>query len=281
MEKYRIVSEQITDFMRQLKSEERSQGTIDKYMRDIHAFAAWLGGELVTQERAADWKEHLLAAHYAPRTVNSMLAALNRFFAFLGWYDCRTRSLKIQRQVFRDTGRDLTREEYLCLVAEAQQTNQLRLALVMETIGAVGIRVSELKYITVEAAKAGKAVVCLKGKVRTILLPNALCRKLLRYAQKQKTTSGEIFLTRNGTPLSRKQIWREMKKLCDAVKIAPSKVFPHNLRHMFAQVFYNATHDIAKLADVLGHANIETTRTYLISTGIEHRNLLESLRLLC
>lgn len=281
MAKYRIVSEQITDFMRQLKSEERSQGTIDKYMRDIHAFAAWLGGELVTQEKAADWKEHLLAAHYAPRTVNSMLAALNRFFAFLGWYDCRTRSLKIQRQVFRDTERDLTRKEYLCLVAEAQRVNRLRLALVMETIGAVGIRVSELKYITVEAAKTGKAVICLKGKVRTILLPNALCRKLLRYAKKQKTASGEIFLTRNGTPLSRKQIWREMKELCAAVRIAPSKVFPHNLRHMFAQVFYNATHDIAKLADVLGHTSIETTRTYLISTGIEHRNLLESLRLLC
>lgn len=281
MAKYRLTSEQVTDFVRQLKSEERSQGTIDKYMRDIRAFAVWLDGELVSQEKAAGWKEHLLAANYAPKTVNSMLAALNRFFAFLGWYDCRTHALKIQRQVFRDTGRDLTRKEYRCLVAEALRTKRMRLALVMETIGAVGIRVSELKYITVEAAKTGTAVIRLKGKVRTILLPNALCRKLLRYAQKQKTASGEIFLTRNGTPLSRKQIWREMKKLCDAVKIAPTKVFPHNLRHMFAQVFYNATHDIAKLADVLGHANIETTRTYLISTGIEHRSLLESLRLVC
>ena len=281
MKEYKLTKEQTMAFVRQLRAEEKSTGTMEKYLRDIHAFAIWLNGGPVSQETVVAWKEYLLAAHYAPVTINSMLAALNRLFTFLGWHDCRVRSLKIQRRPFRDAGRDLTQEEYRRLVAKARRLGKKRLALVMETIGAVGIRVSELPYITVEAAQQGQTVIQLKGKVRIILLPDSLCRKLLNYAQKQKIVSGEIFLTRNRTRLSRKQIWSGMKSLCKATGIASSKVFPHNLRHMFAKAFYKATRDIVKLADVLGHTNIETTRVYLISTGVEHRNILESLRLVC
>ena len=281
MKEYQLTTKQLTAFADHLKAEERSPGTIDKYMRDIRAFVIWLDGRPVSREAVMGWKEALLSRHYSPATLNSMLAALNRLFAFLGWHDCRVRALKIQRKAFRDASCDLTRKEYLRLVTEARRVGRIRLALVMETIGSIGIRVSETAYITVEAARKGQAVIRLKGKVRTILLPDTLCRKLLNYAKKQKIASGEIFLTRNGTVLSRKQIWREMKSLCGTAGIAASKVFPHNLRHLFAKAFYKATHDIVKLADVLGHTNIETTRIYLISTGVEHRNLLESLRLLC
>ena len=212
-------------------------------------------------------------------TVNAMLAALNGFFRFLGRTDCRVKFLKIQRRLFREAGRELTRPEYERLHAAAQSRGQERLALLMETICATGIRVSEVKYITVEAARRGRADISLKGKIRTILVPNKLCRKLLKYAKAQKTASGEIFLTRSGKGLSRKQIWAEMKAICAAARVAPSKVFPHNLRHLFARTFYRVCRDVAKLADLLGHSSIETTRIYLISAGAEHARALERLGL--
>ena len=215
-----------------------------------------------------------------PRTVNAMLIALNRFFAFLGWQDCRVKLLKVQRRLFRSAEKDLSREEYLRLIETAQAEGKERLALLMETICATGIRVSEVQYITVEAARQGRAEISLKGKIRTILLPGKLCRKLLKYAKRQKTASGEIFLTRNGTGLSRRQIWAEMKAICRAAGVAASKVFPHNLRHLFARTFYRVTRDVAKLADVLGHSSIETTRIYLISTGAEHLRQLGRLQLI-
>ena len=208
-----------------------------------------------------------------------MLVSLNRFFGFLGWNDCQVKTLRIQRRLFREDCKELTRKEYQRLIAAAQSTGRERLMLLMETICSTGIRVSEVKYITVEALKLGKAEISLKGKIRTILLPNKLCRKLLKYAKKQRTASGKVFLTRNGTGLSRKQIWAEMKSVCEKARVAASKVFPHNLRHLFARTFYKVCRDVARLADVLGHSSIETTRIYLISTGVEHARTLELLRL--
>ncbi len=270
---------QLSDFARQLQEDERSPATIENYLRHIRAFAAWAGGQAVTKDLATQWKEHLIS-QYRPGTVNTMLVSLNRFFAFLGWYDCQVKTLRIQRRLFREESKELTRAEYERLVSAAQASGRERLVLLLETICSTGIRVSEVKYITVEALKLGKAEISLKGKIRTILLPNKLCRKLLKYAKKQKAVSGEIFLTRNGKGMSRKQIWAEMKSICAKAKVAATKVFPHNLRHLFARVFYKACRDVAKLADVLGHSSIETTRMYLISTGVEHAHTLERLRLI-
>ena len=278
MEKH-VTPKELSDFARRLREDERSASTIENYLRHIRAFAAWARERPVTKDLAAAWKEHLVA-QYRPGTVNTMLVSLNRFFGFLGWYECQVKTLRIQRRLFREDSKELTREEYARLVSAAQASGRERLVLLLETICSTGIRVSEVKYITVEALKLGKAEISLKGKIRTILLPNKLCRKLLKYAKKQKTVSGEVFLTRNGTSLSRKQIWAEMKSICAKAKVAASKVFPHNLRHLFARVFYKACHDVAKLADVLGHSSMETTRIYLISTGVEHAHTLERLRLI-
>ena len=275
-----LTEERIAAYGRDLATEERSHGTIENYLRHVRIFSAWLNGVPVTKEQTAGWKEYLLSQGYAPTTINSMLAALNGLFRFLGWDECRVKFLKVQRRLFRDAGRELTRPEYEHLLETAKERGQDRLVLLMEAICATGIRVSEVKYLTVEAARRGKAEISLKGKIRTILIPNKLCRKLLKYAQKQKTASGEIFLTRSGKSLSRKQIWAEMKSLCREAGVAPSKVFPHNLRHLFARCFYQACRDVAKLADVLGHSSIETTRIYLISTGAEHARTLDRLRLI-
>ena len=279
MERKTVTKEEIRQFSDALAEEERSAGTIEKYVRDVRKFSAWLGGAEVTRERTASWRDGLLERGYAPVTVNSMVAAVNQFFALLGWEDCKVKALKIQRKLFRDDRRELTREEYQRLLDAAHGLGRERLALLLETICATGIRVSEVKYITVEAAHAGRAEISLKGKLRTILLPGKLCRKLKKYARQQKTASGEIFLTRSGKSLSRRQIWAEMKRLCKTAGVAPSKVFPHNLRHLFARTFYRVCRDVVKLADVLGHSSVETTRIYLISTGAEHANILRKMRL--
>lgn len=273
-----LTPERIAAYGRYLHGEERAPATVEKYLRDIRAFACWLEGGPVTKEAVAGWKEHRLAHGYAPTTINAALAALNGLFQFLGW-ELRAKLLKVQRRAFRDERRELTRADYDLLTATARERGQHRLALLMETICATGIRVSEVKYITVEAAQRGKAEVSLKGKIRTILIPAKLCRKLLKYAKKNKTVSGEIFLTKNGKPMSRRQIWAEMKRLCKYAGVEPSRVFPHNLRHLFATAFYRACKDIAKLADVLGHSSIETTRIYLLTSGAEHQRQLERLGL--
>ena len=279
MKRKTVTKEEIRQFSDALAEEERSAGTIEKYVRDVRRFAVWLDGEEVSRERTAAWRDGLLERGYAPVTVNSMVAAVNQFFAILGWEECKVKALKIQRKLFRDDRRELTREEYQRLLDAAHGLGRERLALLLETICSTGIRVSEVKYITVEAAHAGRAEISLKGKLRTILLPGKLCRKLKKYARQQKNASGEIFLTRSGKSLSRRQIWAEMKRLCKAAGVAPSKVFPHNLRHLFARTFYRVCRDVVKLADVLGHSSIETTRIYLISTGSEHANILRKMHL--
>ena len=210
-----------------------------------------------------------------------MLAAVHGFLAFLGFTGCKVKYLKIQRRVFRETGRELDKGDYEKLVAMAESRGRHRLALLMETICATGIRVSEVQYITVEAARRGEAEIRLKGKIRNIILPKKLCRKLLNYAGKQKTASGEIFLTKSGKGLSRRQIWAEMKSLCRHAGVDAAKVFPHNLRHLFARVFYKSCRDIVRLADVLGHSSIETTRIYLVTTVAEYTRQMERLGLVC
>lgn len=280
MSERRITPEQINAYGRHLLTEERSRATIEKYVRDANAFFTWLKGGTVTKERAVEWKAHLVTQHYAPVTINAMLSALNGLFQFLGWDECRIKFLKIQRKLFQDTQRELSRAEYERLLATARTRGQERLALLMETICATGIRVSETQYITVEAAQTGQAQITLKGKIRVILLPKKLCRKLLQYAKRQKTASGKIFLTKSGHEINRKQIWAEMKALCASAGVQPSKVFPHNLRHLFATLFYRICKDIALLADVLGHSSVETTRLYLLTSGKEHIRQIERLGLI-
>ena len=272
-----ITAAEVERYATHLKEEERAPATLEKYLRDIRAFTAWLEGRPVTKELTTAWKEHLLSRGQAPATVNSKLSAINGLFQFLGLDEYRVKFLKLQRRMFRSSDKDLTREEYQRLLHAAQ--DQQRLELLLETICGTGIRVSEVRYITVEAAREGRTDVSLKGKIRTILLPGNLCRKLLKYAKKQKTVSGEIFLAKDGKSLTRRQIWRDMKGLCVLARVAPSKVFPHNLRHLFAATFYRATRDIVKLADVLGHSSIETTRIYLLTTGAEHSRQLDRLGL--
>ena len=276
-----IREEDLCRFSRHLHDLEYAPGSIEKYLRDLTAFQHWLAGRTVTQREIAAWKEYLHSLGCRSETVNTKLSALNRFFAFQGWSGLRARYYRIQRRFFRSTEREMTREDYGRLLSTAEGMGKTRLALLMETICATGIRVSEVKYITLEALRAGRAEISLKGKVRTILIPGKLCRKLERYAKKQNIATGEIFLTRRGKGLSRRQIWAEMKALCARAGVAASKVFPHNLRHLFARTFYRASRDVAQLADVLGHSSIETTRIYLLSTGANHTRQLERLGLVC
>ena len=274
-----LVTERTVDgFRRELLRREYSHGTAESYVRSIRAFARWSGGA-VDRGLVLTWKARL-TARYAPATVNAMLAGLNRFFDFAGRPECRVKVLRLQRRSFREAERELDRGEYRALVRTARTLGRERLALVMETICATGIRVSEVKYLTMEAARRGRAEVSLKGKIRTILIPGKLCRKLLQYGRAQKIASGEIFLTRSGRGISRKQVWAEMKAVCRKAGVADSKVFPHNLRHLFARAFYQASRDVVKLADVLGHSSIETTRIYLLSTGAEHARQLARLGLI-
>ena len=244
-----------------LRMEERAEETVRKYRRDMQSFAAWLGGRPVTKESAADWKASLLGSGLSAAAVNARLAALNGLLRFLGLEDCRVKFLKLQHRPFRDASRDLTRKDYARLLAAA-------------------LRVSEVRYVTVEAARQGRADVRLKGKIRTILLPEKLCRRLLGYAKQQKTASGAIFRAADGKELSRFQIWKAMKRLARLAGVESSKVFPHNLRHLFAVTFYRATRDIVRLADLLGHSSVNTTRIYLVTTGTEHARQIEQLGLL-
>lgn len=275
---HKITKEDLGKFEAWLISEEREAGTIQKYLRDLEAFSAWLNGDGVEKETVSGWKEYLLENGYKAVTVNSMLAAVNTYSRFAGLC-IKVKFLRIQRRLFQEESRNLKKDEYERLIGAAESEGKKRLSLLLETIGATGIRVSEVKYITVEALNAGKAEISLKGKIRTILLPGKLCRKLLKYTRKQKIASGEIFITKSGKGMSRKQIWAEMKAICKKAGVEASKVFPHNLRHLFARIYYKVTRDVAKLADLLGHSSIETTRIYLISTGEEHARQLERLGL--
>ena len=274
-----LTSAAVAAYQRQLVSEEKSPLTVDKYLRDIRAFGRYAGNRTVTKALVLTYKSEL-QARYAARSVNSILASLNSLFAFLGWHELKVKALKLQQQVFCPEERELTRAEYLRLCQAAQRKHNKRLNILLQTICGTGIRVSELQYITVEAARCGEAVVRCKGKTRSVFIVQALKQKLLRYAAEQGIKSGMIFVTRTGKPVSRTNIWREMKALCAEAQVNPQKVFPHNLRHLFARVFYGIEKDIAKLADILGHSSINTTRIYIISTGTEHRKRMERMHLI-
>ncbi len=275
------VSEQeiMKGFAEYLHHEERAKHTIEKYLHDVRLFLDWVGEKPVTKEIVTSWKEQLCQMGRAVVTVNSSLAALHSFFNFMGWEGCRVKYLKRQRRLFRDDSRELTKMEYEKLVRTAENQGKNRLALLFETICATGIRVSEVKYITLEALQKGQAEISMKGKIRTILFPNKLIRKLKKYAKKQKITSGELFRTKTGKSLSRRQIWGDMKGICKAAGVDEGKVFPHNLRHLFARAFYKICRDIVKLANVLGHSSVETTRIYLVTTCEEHTRELDKLGL--
>lgn len=279
MKNRQLTQQQIRAYAHYLQMEEKSGATMEKYLRDIQAFASWLDGRDISKELTSEWKSHLVSQDYAPTTVNAMLSALNSLLEFLNLRECRVKFLKIQRRLFRDADRELTKDDYQRLLNTAHKLGRERLELLVETIGATGIRVSEVAYITVESVQQGKAEITLKGKIRTILLPGKLRRKLLKYAQKQKTASGAIFRTKSGKELGHRQIWAELKGLCKYAGVEPGKVFPHNLRHLFATVFYRTCRDIAKLADLLGHSSIETTRIYLVTSGTEHQREIDRLGL--
>lgn len=280
MQEHILQPSHLCAFRAQLIAEEKSAATIEKYLRSATSFLHFVKTEAVTKELALDYKALLPRRGCAVRTVNGTLAALNRLFAFLGWQECSVKALKLQPEAYCPEEKELTKAEYLRLVHTAQQNGNQRLALLLQTICGTGIRVSELPFITVEAARRGEAVVLLKGKTRTVLLVHSLQKKLLRYAAEQKILSGCIFITRSGAPMNRTNIWREMKTLCAQAGVDPRKVFPHNLRHLFARCFYAQEKDIAKLADILGHSSINTTRIYLMTTVTEHRRRMERLRLI-
>ena len=274
-----ITAKMIAEFKEHLILEERSVATIQKYIRDVKAFMAYAQNSAITKETVIAYKKYL-QENYAVRSANSMLASINSFFSLFGWNDLKVKSLKLQQQIYCPEEKELTKAEYTRLCKAAQRRHNERLNLILQTICGTGIRVSELQFITVEAAKCGEAVVRCKGKTRAVFIVRELRQKLLRYAAEQNIQSGMIFVTRTGKPISRTNIWREMKALCVEANVNPEKVFPHNLRHLFARVFYGIEKDIAKLADILGHSSINTTRIYIISTGTEHRQRMENMRLI-
>ena len=279
MEERILTADIIEDFRKNLELQEKSTSTIEKYIRDVKAFSVYAENAAITKEKVIAYKKYL-RNNYAVRSVNSMLASINSLFNSLEWHDLKVKSLKLQQQVFCSEDRELTKAEYARLCKTAERKKNKRLNLILQTICGTGIRVSELQYITVEAAKQGEAVVNCKAKTRSVFIVKELKQKLLRYAAEQNIKSGMIFVTRAGKPISRTNIWREMKALCAEADVNPGKVYPHNLRHLFARVFYGIEKDIAKLADILGHSNINTTRIYIISTGTEHRKKMENMRLI-
>lgn len=279
MEERILTADIIENFRKNLELQEKSTSTIEKYIRDVKAFSAYTENVAITKEKVIAYKKYL-RNNYAVRSVNSMLASINSLFSFLGWHDLRVKSLKLQQQVFCPEEKELTKAEYARLCKTAERKHNERLNLILQTICGTGIRVSELQFITVEAVKNGEAIVNCKAKTRAVFIVKELKQKLLRYAAEQNIKSGMIFVTRTGKPISRTNIWREMKDLCEEANVNPKKVFPHNLRHLFARVFYGIEKDIAKLADILGHSSINTTRIYIISTGTEHRKRMENMHLI-
>lgn len=284
MDNREITANLLRRYVLHLREDERADSTIEKYVRDLEALGRHLAGRPVTKAALIGWKEELAQRH-APATVNSMIAAVNGFLRFMGWRECAVKLLNIQKSPFCDEGRELTRSEYVRLVRAAELDGNRRLALVLQTICATGIRVSELKFITVEAVQTGRAEISNKGKRRTVFLPDKLRRLLRTYLQAQKKTAqpadvkNPVFTTRTGRPLDRSNIWRDMKRLCDSAGVEPGKVFPHNLRHLFARTYYTLEKDLSRLADILGHSSVNTTRVYTMESGAVHARQMERMGL--
>ena len=274
-----ITNEIVKRFEQYLYEEERSDNTIEKYMRDIRFFREWLGGKEIDKSVVLAYKKEL-CEKYAPKSVNSILSSLNALFMFMSWYDLKVKTLKIQRRIFADKEKELTKAEYERLLTAAKNKRNERLYYLMQTIGSTGVRISELKYITYEAVYAGQAVINCKGKIRQVFLPKQLCKMLKEYMKRRNIKSGSVFVTKTGKPLDRSTVWKMLKDLCESANVARSKVFPHNFRHLFAKTFYSLQKDIVRLADILGHSSIETTRIYTMESGTEHIKLMQKLGLL-
>ena len=275
-----IITDQLqNEFANYLHLEEKSPATIEKYTRDVRVFTAYVNNREIDKSLVLDYKSSLLN-RYSVTSANSMLAAMNAFFRFCGWLDLVVKQFRVQREAFCSVERELSRQEYLRLVATAERRGDERLSLVLQTICGTGIRVSELVFITVEAVKRGEAQVNCKGKTRRIFIVPELRKKLLLYIKRRRISKGSVFITRRGTPLNRTGIWRSMKALCAAAKVAATKVFPHNLRHLFARVFYSMQKDIVTLADLLGHTSVNTTRIYTVTTGESHKRKLRQMKLI-
>lgn len=273
----KLSNKEIKEFANYLCREEKSVATQEKYLRDVRVFCVYADDNEITKELVVAWKKQLVESGYAVRSINSMLASVNSFLDFFGLSNCKVKNIRTQQQTYCTEDKELTKSEYLRLLTASKKNEQLN--LVLQTICGTGIRVSELRYFTIEAIRYGEVTVDCKGKTRTILVPGKLKSILMNYAKKHGITTGAIFVTRTGKTLNRSNIWSAMKKLCEAARVKPSKVFPHNLRKLFARTFYGIEKDIAKLADILGHSSINTTRIYIITTGIEHRRKIERLGL--
>lgn len=269
----------IETFKEFLINEEKSQVTVEKYMRDITTFFAWVNNIELSKGLIVEYKQSIIG-NYAPASVNSMLSSLNSFFDFLGWHELKVKTLKIQRQIFADKEKELSKSEYERLLKAAQDKKNERLYLLMQTICATGIRVSELKYITCESVNVGQAVINCKGKTRVVILPKQLCKILKNYIKEKGILRGSVFISKSGKPLNRTNIWTDMKKLCEVAGVSKDKVFPHNLRHLFARTYYSLQKDIVRLADVLGHSSVNTTRIYTMESGEVHRKQIQKLGLL-
>ncbi len=269
----------IQKFKEYLIDEEKSAATLDKYIRDITVFMRWSNDKELCKSLVLEYKQGLIE-NYAPASVNSVLSSLNSFFSYNEWHELKVKTLKIQKQIFAERSKELTKAEYKRLLDVAKSKKNERLYYLMQTICASGIRVSELKAITAEAVSCGQATIKCKGKLRMVILPKDLCKILTKYAREQKITSGPIFITKTGKPLDRSTIWKMMKALCEIAEVPREKVFPHNLRHLFARTYYSIQKDIVRLADILGHSNVNTTRIYTMETGDIHRRQIQKLGLL-
>lgn len=275
----KITNELIHSFKTYLIEEEKSENTVEKYIRDVTFFMIWLNDQEVTKILALEYKKEL-CEKYAPASVNAAISSLNSFFSFTGWHEIRIKALKIQRQIFSNKDKELTKAEYERLLIAAKSKGNERLYLLIQTICSTGIRVSELRFVTYEAVKKGQAVISCKGKMRTIFLPKELCRMLKKYIKEQGIKDGSVFVSRNGKPLDRSYIWKMLKNLCEAAGVPKDKVFPHNFRHLFARTYYSLQKDIVRLADILGHSSVETTRIYTTETGDICRRQIQRLGLL-
>lgn len=274
-----ITNESVNNFKMHLYEEERSGNTIEKYLRDVRFFREWLKDRRIEKSVIIGYKKEL-CERYAIKSVNSMLSSLNAFFVFMGWYDLKVKTLKIQRRIFADKSKELSKAEYERLLTAAKDKKNERLYYLMQTIASTGLRVSEIKYVTVGAVNKGQAVISCKGKIRQIFMPKKLCKMLKEYIKKQGIKSGSVFVSKNGRPLDRSNIWKMLKALCEAAGVSKDKVFPHNFRHLFARTFYSLQKDIVRLADILGHSSVETTRIYTMESGTEHIRQLQKLGLL-
>ncbi len=274
----KITAELIQNFKEYLISEEKSGLTVEKYIRDLHVFKREMQSQEIIKAVVLKYKQQLIEK-YAPASVNSIISSLNSFFAYNEWYDCKVKAIKIQKQIFASSDKELTKSEYERLLKAAQQKKNRRLYFLMQTICATGIRVSELKFITVEAVKKEKADIRCKGKVRCVFLPKSLCQILRKYIREQNIKSGCVFITKSGAPVNRSNVWSEMKMLCAIAGVNKFRVFPHNLRHLFARTFYSVNKDIVRLADILGHSSVNTTRIYTKETGEIHRKKIQRLGL--